>query len=161
NDAVEPVRQAIAAGAITGMSFRFEVARDEWRDNAGVKIKAGELDDLLWSPGDRGPIKRTILEVDPLYELGPVAFPAYDARWVGVRSLRAQLGPDEYRTLLRELAAELRRSPGLTGRPDARSAGGGDSGTQPGHGERPPVSKSDLRHAHAVSRYLQWSRRNA
>lgn len=139
NDAVEPVRQAIAGNAITGMSFRFQVAREQWFDRDGKKVKEAELPRLLWEPGDRGPLKRSILEVDPLYELGPVAFPAYDTTSVGVRSLLAQLSPDDHRALLRELAADLRRHEDLTGRPDARSAGGGDSGTQPGNGEVPPV----------------------
>jgi HK97 family phage prohead protease len=139
NDAVEPVRQAIAGKAITGMSFRFQVAREQWFDRDGNKVKEDELPRLLWEPGDRGPLKRSILEVDPLFELGPVAFPAYDATSVGVRSLLAQLSSDDHRVLLRELAADLRRHEDLTGRPDARSAGGGDLGTQPGNGEVPPI----------------------
>lgn len=141
NDVVEPIRQAIEGGAINGMSFRFQVADERWTDAAGVTIKTGELDQLLWNPGDRGPLKRTILRVDPLYELGPVVFPAYDSTSVGVRSLLAQLTPDEHRLMLRELAEELRTHAGLdltaTG---ARSADGGDpAGTQPGNGERPTV----------------------
>ena len=35
NDTVEPVRQAIEAQAISGMSFKFRVTRDEWRDGKG------------------------------------------------------------------------------------------------------------------------------
>src|SRR2546423_10168164 len=38
NDVVAPVRDAIAAKAITGMSFRFEVTKDEWRDGAGKLV---------------------------------------------------------------------------------------------------------------------------
>jgi len=113
NEIVEPIRQAIEGKAITGMSFRFQVARDQWADKDGVKIKDDELAKLLWEPGDRGPLKRTILEIDPLHELGPVVFPAYDATSVGVRSLLAQLTPDEHRLMLRELAADLRRAPDL------------------------------------------------
>jgi HK97 family phage major capsid protein/HK97 family phage prohead protease len=84
NDTVLPVRQAIAAGAITGMSFKFEVLRDEWRDNKGKLIKPDELEDLLWSPGTRGPIVRTVKEIK-LYEAGPVSSPAYPTTSVGVR----------------------------------------------------------------------------
>lgn len=141
NPVVEPIRQAIAGKAITGMSFRFQVADEQWTDAAGAKVKAGELDDLLWNPGNRGPLMRTIVRVDPLYELGPVVFPAYDSTSVGVRSLLAQLGPDEYRAMLRELVVDLRRAadvPDLIA--DARSADGEPAGTQPGNGERPPVS---------------------
>lgn len=141
NDVVEPIRQAIAGQALKGMSFRFQVKREQWTDREGVKIKEDELPRLLWEPGDRGPLKRSILEVDPLYELGPVVFPAYDNTSVGVRSLLAQLTPDEHRLMLRELAAELRQAadvPELTS-PAARSDEPGEAGTQPGNGERPPV----------------------
>lgn len=139
NDLVEPIRQAIAGKAITGMSFRFQVADERWTDKDGVKVKDGDLAELLWMPGERGPLKRTILRVDPLYELGPVVFPAYDSTSVDVRSLLAQLTPDEHRVLLRELAADLRRAadiPDLTA-PGARSVGAGDPGTEPGNGDGP------------------------
>jgi HK97 family phage major capsid protein/HK97 family phage prohead protease len=86
NPVVEPVRQAIEGGAIKGMSFKFQVVRDEWRDNAGKLLKAEELSDLLWDAGDRAPLSRTIKEVK-LYEAGPVVFPAYTETSVGVRSL--------------------------------------------------------------------------
>lgn len=64
---VQPVRDAIRDGAITGMSFRFRVINDTWRK--------GE---------DKIP-ERTITEV-ALYEAGPVVFPAYEQTSVGVRS---------------------------------------------------------------------------
>lgn len=142
NPVVEPIRQAIEGRAINGMSFRFAVAEERWTDAAGAKVNAGELDQLLWNPGDRGPLKRTILRVDPLYELGPVVFPAYEATSVGVRSLLAQLTPDEHRTMLRELAAELRQAAGiedLTGGP-ARGAGRGEPGTEPSSGRGPALT---------------------
>jgi HK97 family phage prohead protease len=126
NPVVEPIRQAIAGKAITGMSFRFQVAEEQWTDAAGAKVKAGELDQLLWNPGARGPLLRTITRVDPLFELGPVVFPAYDSTSVGVRSLLAQLTPDEHRLMLRELAAELRSQAGLDLTGGARSADGDD-----------------------------------
>lgn len=108
NDVVEPIRQAIEGDAITGMSFRFRVVRDEWRDTAGKLVKPDELLELLWMPGDRGPLVRTIKEVE-LFEAGPVVFPAYEATTVGVRSLLADLNPTERETLLRDLATELRQ----------------------------------------------------
>jgi len=140
NTVVEPIRQAIADGAIDGMSIRFQVASEDWTDNQGVKIKAGELDELLWNPGDRGPLMRTITKIDPLYELGPVVFPAYDSTSVGVRSLLAQFSAEEHRALLRELAADLKRIPDLndfTGR-SAQGAGGGEPDAQPRSGEASP-----------------------
>ena len=109
NPVVEPVRQAIAGRAIKGMSFRFNVADggEQWARRSGQR-------DL-----------RTVGDAD-VHELGPVVFPAYDATTVSVRSLLAQLGPEEHRALLHELAYDLRSvdfdSPG--GRPSARSSGG-------------------------------------
>lgn len=85
NDLVEPIRQAIEGGAIDGMSIKFRVIRDEWRDKDGKKVKQEELYDLLWRPGDRGPLKRSIKEVK-LMEGGPVVFPAYVQTSVGVRA---------------------------------------------------------------------------
>jgi len=63
---VEPVRDAIRDGAVTGMSFRFRVVADEWESRDGQD-------------------HRTITEIE-LYEVGPVVFPAYEATTVGVRS---------------------------------------------------------------------------
>lgn len=140
NPVVEPIRQAIEGGAIDGMSFRFEVLRDEWRDKDGKKIKPDELSSLLWEAGDRGPLKRSILEVR-LHEAGPVVFPAYDATTVGVRSMLAQFSNEERHALVRELADDVLRVIRLelnpqdfTGRPGARSAGGGDNDAEPRNG---------------------------
>lgn len=150
NPVVEPVRQAIEGGAIDGMSFRFQVAREEWRDADGKKLKTEQVFDLLWA-GVEG-IQRTILEVDPLYELGPVVFPAYDSTSVGVRSMLAQLAGDERKALIKELAAELGRIPDFTGRPGTRSAGGGESDVKPadtGAASNPPPELL-LRHKHVL-----------
>lgn len=120
NAVVEPVRQAIAGKAIKGMSFRFSVpdGGDKWTRDGKAE-------------------QREVRDAD-VYELGPVVFPAYDATSVGVRSLLAQLDPDDHRALLRELAAELRLATDLTdftGQPDARSAGGGDPDVEPRNGD--------------------------
>jgi HK97 family phage prohead protease len=85
NDLVEPIRQAIEGQAIRGMSFKFRVLQDRWVDADGKRVKDDELSGLLEDPGDRGPIRREITEVQ-LFELGPVVFPAYDQTSVGVRS---------------------------------------------------------------------------
>ncbi len=139
NPVVEPIRQAIEGKSINGMSFRFQVADEKWTDKDGQRVKPEDVGRLLWEPGDRGPLKRTILRVDPLHELGPVVFPAYDNTTVGVRSLLDQLTPDEHRQMLRELAEELRTigATDLTS-DDARSVLEGEPGTLPGNGERPP-----------------------
>lgn len=65
---VEPVRDAIRDGAITGMSFRFRITKDgqRWERIDGMDV-------------------RTITDVE-LYEVGPVVWPAYEQTSVGVRS---------------------------------------------------------------------------
>lgn len=83
---IEPVRMAIAEGNIKGMSFRFDVVREKWFDNAGKELKDPyEIAELLWDAGDRGPLKRELIELR-LHELGPVVFPAYTQTSVGVRA---------------------------------------------------------------------------
>jgi uncharacterized protein len=68
---IEPVRDAIRDGAITGMSFRFRVVADTWERSRSDNME-----------------ERTIEEIE-LYEVGPVVFPAYEATSVGVRSRQA------------------------------------------------------------------------
>lgn len=82
---VEPVRDAITEGSVDGMSFRFSVVREEWRDTAGKLVREDELLRLLFDPGERGPLKRTLKEVK-ISEAGPVVWPAYQQTSVGVRS---------------------------------------------------------------------------
>lgn len=87
-DHAEPIRQAIEAGAVTGMSFRFKVVRDSWADDKGNPITdRNELMEKLYNAkkGDK-PLQRTIKEVK-LMEAGPVVFPAYPQTTVGVRSM--------------------------------------------------------------------------
>jgi HK97 family phage prohead protease len=88
----EPIREAIDQGAVSGMSFKFQVVREEWHDKDGKEITSrSELRELLWGDGkdmhgkQRGPLKRTLKEVR-MSEAGPVVFPAYAQTTVGVRS---------------------------------------------------------------------------
>jgi HK97 family phage prohead protease len=97
NARVEPIRQAIASGAIDGMSFRFRVLREAWDESAEVPT-------------------RSISEVE-LYELGPVVFPAYESTSVGVRSLLSDLPDDERARLVAELRTEI-SSGAASGTPD-------------------------------------------
>jgi len=89
NARVEPIRQAIASGAIDGMSFRFRVIREEWDESDELEVPL-----------------RTIREVE-LFELGPVVFPAYESTSVGVRSLLAGLGAEDRQRLLADLRTDL------------------------------------------------------
>lgn len=124
---IQPVRDAIAERSIKGMSFRFSVIREEWRDKDGKLIKPEELHMLLWEPGERGPLERTLIEVR-MPELGPVVFPAYTQTTVDVRarSVAELIGQD--RDLTREVRASLAREaiprpkPGIEdlGDPDVR-----------------------------------------
>lgn len=101
-DHAEPIRQAIEAGAVTGMSFRFKVVRDSWADDKGNPITdRQELMDKLYNAkkGDK-PLQRTIKEVK-LMEAGPVVFPAYPQTTVGVRSMT----DDQRRRAIEDLTA--------------------------------------------------------
>lgn len=126
NQRVEPIRQAIASGAIDGMSFRFRVLRDDESRPKGADVPL-----------------RTIREVE-LFELGPVVFPAYEATTVGVRSLLADLDPEDRRQLVTAIADELRTdiasdaaTPGTSDtNPDAAPQGTSGDPTTPTPGQR-------------------------
>ena len=109
---VDPIRKAIEARALRGMSWRMQVPEKGQRWNR----RSGQVD------------KRDVFDAD-VPEAGPVVFPAYTATSLGVRSLLAAMNDEEIRTLVRELAAHLGLAADLTdlsGRSDARSADGAD-----------------------------------
>jgi len=105
----EPVRSAIASGAVDGMSFRFSVVRDEWRDRDGNLVRAEDVDMILYGrdPEQRGPLMRTLKEVK-IAEVGPVVWPAYAGTTASVRSVTIDLATihtdPEQRRLLAEVA---------------------------------------------------------
>lgn len=107
---IDLIREAISTGAIDGMSFRFSVVRDEWRDNAGKIVKSDEeLRRLLYGEEpERLPLLRTLKEVK-VAEVGPVVWPAYADTSATVRSSEpvqvdpARLHEPEQRRLLAEL----------------------------------------------------------
>lgn len=112
NPRVEPIRQAIAGGAIDGMSFRFRVVRESWDESRSVP-------------------ERTIKEL-ALFELGPVVFPAYEATSVGVRSLLAGLDDTQRAALLAELGVDAVPTDTSTLSPDAAPVGtSGPDGRDP------------------------------
>jgi HK97 family phage prohead protease len=87
---VNIVRDAIRDGGVDGMSFRFSVVKEEWRDQSGKLIKDDEeLWDLLFEGARSGDaqLTRTLKEVR-CTEVGPVVWPAYENTEVGVRSKR-------------------------------------------------------------------------
>lgn len=88
---IQPVRDAIAAGAIDGMSFRFGIVREQWKDAEGKIIRdEQELQETLFRswyndvPDDEL-LHRELIEVR-VPELGPVVWPAYEQTSVSVRS---------------------------------------------------------------------------
>lgn len=105
---VEPVRQAIAEESVDGMSFRFTVVREEWRDKDGKLVKPEELGRLLWDPGDRGPLQRDLIELR-VPELGPVVWPAYVGTSVGMRAREVASVISRDSELCREVRAGLAR----------------------------------------------------
>jgi HK97 family phage prohead protease len=123
NALVEPVRQAIQAGAIKGMSFRFHVSKkgDRW------ERRAGQMD------------LRQVVDAD-VPEAGPVVFPAYKDTAVAVRALWATYDEEE-REELRRLAGI---STDLAGRPTTRSGGGGDPDAEPREGDASPRTEAQL-----------------
>jgi HK97 family phage prohead protease len=70
----DPIRDAIAAKAIDGMSFRFQVVKDAWEE-----------------PKELGQLRQRTLKEVRLFELGPVVFPAYSDTSVALRSLAARV----------------------------------------------------------------------
>ena len=138
----QPVRDAIAGGAVSGMSFRFSVVREAWTRADGSPIRderalAQELDRALRENlrDDELPV-RTLKELK-VPEIGPVTWPAYEATSVSMRSQVIDLGrlhDPEQRKLLASavLLADLAE---LDGDPAQRA-------TAP-VGERPEVTVTD------------------
>jgi HK97 family phage prohead protease len=108
---MQPVRDAIANGSVNGMSFRFEVVRDAWSDSKGKSLTPVEIDNLLWNPGNRGPLQRELIELK-VPELGPVVFPAYPGTDISARS--------------RAAAYEIRSIPSMTSKVRSLLATGSD-----------------------------------
>jgi phage head maturation protease len=131
---IQPVRDAVANQSVDGMSFRFTVVREEWREADGKLIrdedKVRELLRRSWMEEvpDEELLTRTLKELR-VPELGPVVCPAYAETSVGVRSMLDRLSASE-RHVLAQHAQDLTES--------ARSADG-DNGDRPGNGP-PPLS---------------------
>lgn len=130
---VQPVRDAIAANAINGMSFRFSVVGEEWRDPDGKVIRDEEkLSELLFQswfmdvPEDEL-LTRKLKELR-VPEIGPVMWPAYEDTTVDVRSKVIDLGrltdPGQRKllaqaVLLADAAERTGDAPGATADPAA------------------------------------------
>jgi len=93
----EPVRDAIAGGAVNGMSFRFSVLREAWATYDGKPIRDDQqlIEELRRAirdevPDDMLPI-RTLKELK-VPEVGPVTWPAYADTSVSMRDQVIDLG---------------------------------------------------------------------
>lgn len=128
---VQPVRDAISAQAINGMSFRFGTISEVWHDADGKQIRTeAQLQELLdrsWRedvPEDELLI-RTLKELR-VPELGPVVWPAYADTSVGVRSRTIDLGrlddPDTKSFLARALILADAAERGFDSPPDTPEA---------------------------------------
>ncbi|WP_370501154.1 HK97 family phage prohead protease [Mycolicibacterium sp. jd] len=84
---IDLVREAIATGAVDGMSFRFEVVREEWRDTNGRRVAPEDVRRILYygEQPERAPLLRTLKEVN-VSEVGPVVWPAYPTTTAAVRT---------------------------------------------------------------------------
>lgn len=104
---IDLIREALDTGAIDGMSFRFSVVRDEWRDAEGKVVNAVDLPEALYTRS-RGVLQRTLKEVK-VAEVGPVVWPAYSDTTASVRSVGVveidtdRLNEPEQRARLAEL----------------------------------------------------------
>jgi hypothetical protein len=125
---------------VYGSSFRFRVTKEQWDD---------EPERSEHNPD--GIPERTIQAVR-LFEFGPVTFPANPDSTAGLRSLTdsyyEQLKQRDQQAYDAAVRAAGRTLPDLTGRPDARSTGGGELDAQPGNGEASLVRNTKrARHA--------------
>lgn len=163
---VDPVREAIAGGAISGMSFRFSVVRESWETADGRAIRddrqlLDELSRTMDSPEDELPLR--ILKELKVPEIGPVTWPAYADTSVSVRSQVIDLGrlhePEQRKLLARavfladaatrddapqqdaadEVAVERQADPITT---DAQPAARSRAGERPSH---TPLTANRLR----------------
>ncbi|WP_129305524.1 HK97 family phage prohead protease [Streptomyces sp. L2] len=101
SDAAQAVREAVAAGAIGGQSFRFRVISETWQDANGRTL---DTDTAMRALHRGDELTRSLQRVD-LFECGPVLQPAYTTTTVGVRSAeqRQVMGPGARASYLRTL----------------------------------------------------------
>lgn len=159
---VQPVRDAIAAGTINGMSFRFGVVREAWYDPEGKRINddkklLAELERTWFEDVPDEELLTRHLQELRVPELGPVVWPAYAETSVGVRSLTIDLSnlsdPDVRSDLARAvLMADQVEAPAQPSTPAGAAEHPDDSddtqhGTPPGVAEHLSDSKRHARRA--------------
>jgi HK97 family phage prohead protease len=119
--------ELLRSGAIDGMSFRFRVTEEEWKDDPEPS-----------EDNPRGLPERTIKAVD-LLEFGPVTFPAYEATSAGVRSADVfRVWQQTRGFLLPQGAGPQATAEGETNDDDSRAE-------EPPVAEKPPVDDAAVR----------------
>lgn len=138
------LRPGLEAG-VYGSSFRFRVTKDEWNDEPDAS-----------DANPKGLPERTIKEVR-LFEFGPVTFPANPESTASVepRSMTdtyyEQLAKRDQQAYDAAVRAAQRSTPDFTGRPGARSTGGGGTDVEPQGGDASLLQARD--------RALRWVQR--
>lgn len=164
----QPVRDAIAGGAVSGMSFRFSVLQEAWTRADGSTIRndrdlAAELERAIREnlPEDELPV-RTLRQLK-VPEVGPVTWPAYADTSVSMRSQIIDLGrlhePEQRRllasaVLLADLAEADAESPQRAtdeaGERDTDTAVTDAQRSTPVVGEHAPITGRALSHQRLV-----------
>jgi HK97 family phage prohead protease len=110
-----PLREAIMSTSIHGMSFRFEVVKEEWHYKGKRISDPDEVMRLIYGryPDDDDDedevIVRTLKELK-VPELGPVVFPAYPDTTASVRSMEMARAMEEDPALQGQVRASIARA---------------------------------------------------
>jgi uncharacterized protein len=96
--AAQDLMVSMKRGDVTQSSYAFVVARDQWTDNPD------------------GTLTRRVLEIEELFDVSPVTYPAFPAASSQVRSLVPASLPPEIRSRLKARGVELpeEEAPGRT-----------------------------------------------
>lgn len=108
-----PLREAIASTSINGMSFRFEVVKEDWHYKGKRITDPDEVMRLIYGryddEDDGEVVVRTLKELK-VPELGPVVFPAYPETTASVRSMDMARAMEDDPTLGKQVRASIARA---------------------------------------------------
>jgi HK97 family phage prohead protease len=108
-----PLREAIESKSINGMSFRFEVVKEDWHYKGKRITDPDEVMRLIYGRYDDEDedevVVRTLKELK-VPELGPVVFPAYPETTASVRSADMARAMEEDPDLGQQVRASIARA---------------------------------------------------
>lgn len=108
-----PLREAISSKSIHGMSFRFEVMKEDWHYKGKRITDPDEVMRLIYGryddEDDDEVVVRTLKELK-VPELGPVVFPAYAETTASVRSVFMARAMDEDPDLKAQVRVSIARA---------------------------------------------------